>query len=68
MSFLRLNQLIITKDGKEVYNEKFHNRINIIRGHNSSGKSTISNFIFYVLVFENFDLKYFLPTKISQKK
>jgi hypothetical protein len=49
MSFLRLIRLILTKDGKEAYNEEFHNGINIIRGHNSSGKSTISNFIFYVL-------------------
>jgi hypothetical protein len=49
MSFLRLNQLIVTYQGKEVYNQTFPNRINIIRGHNSSGKSTILNFIFFVL-------------------
>lgn len=49
MSYLKLNQLVVTKYGKEVYNQKFHNRINIIRGHNSSGKSTIANFIFYAL-------------------
>ncbi|MES2425470.1 MAG: AAA family ATPase [Bacteroidota bacterium] len=49
MSYLKINQLLVTKGGKEVYNQKFHTGINIIRGHNSSGKSTISNFIFYVL-------------------
>ncbi|MBC6112775.1 AAA family ATPase [Pedobacter fastidiosus] len=62
MSFLRLNRLVITKEGKEVYNEQFHNGINIIRGHNSSGKSTISNFIFYVLGGE---FNTWLPEAIS---
>ena len=47
---LFLNRLtVFTKDGNIAYNESFHNGINIIRGHNSSGKSTIGNFIFYVL-------------------
>lgn len=47
---LFLNQLFIyTEDGKIAYNEKFHKGINIIRGKNSSGKSTITHFIFYVL-------------------
>jgi len=49
MSSLKLNQLLVSKNGKEVYNEKFHSGINIIRGHNSSGKSTVSNFIFFAL-------------------
>lgn len=48
--FLKLNRLAIyTKDGSEAYNEPFHDGVNIIRGQNSSGKSTIGNFIFYVL-------------------
>lgn len=48
--FLKLNRLsIFTHDGKIAYDEKFHDGVNIIRGHNSSGKSTIGNFIFYVL-------------------
>ena len=40
---------IYTLDGKVAFYEKFHTGINIIRGDNSSGKSTISHFIFYVL-------------------
>ncbi len=48
--FLKLNKLIVfTHDGKVAYNESFHDGINIIRGNNSSGKSTIGNFIFYAL-------------------
>jgi len=49
MSFLKLNKLLVSKEGVSVYSEEFHNGINIIRGHNSTGKSTVSNFIFYVL-------------------
>lgn len=48
--FLKLNRLtIFTKNGKTAYDQKFHEGVNIIRGHNSAGKSTIGNFIFYVL-------------------
>lgn len=47
---LFLNRLMIrTRDGKIAYDENFHKGINIITGDNSSGKSTISHFIFYVL-------------------
>jgi len=47
---LFLNRLIIyTLSGKIAYDEVFHKGVNIIRGENSSGKSTISHFIFYVL-------------------
>lgn len=41
--------MIFTKDGKIAYDEYFHRGVNIIRGNNSSGKSTITHFIFYVL-------------------
>lgn len=45
-----LNRLrIITDEGKIAYDEIFHKGVNIIRGDNSSGKSTITHFIFYVL-------------------
>lgn len=47
---LFLNRLIIITDqGKTAYDEEFHKGVNIIRGENSSGKSTITHFIFYVL-------------------
>lgn len=49
MSLLILNKLLVTQDGNNVYSEEFHSGVNIIRGNNSSGKSTISNFIFFVL-------------------
>ncbi len=47
---LFISQLVVRDyDNKVVYNESFHQGVNIIRGKNSSGKSTISNFIFYIL-------------------
>lgn len=47
---LFLNRLVVfTKEGKKAYDEKFKKGINIITGDNSSGKSTISHFIFYIL-------------------
>jgi len=49
-SYLFLNRLVIlTYQGTIAYDEAFHRGVNIIRGKNSSGKSTISNFIFYAL-------------------
>ncbi|KAA2241516.1 AAA family ATPase [Chitinophaga agrisoli] len=49
-SNLFLNRLIIyTVTGKVAYDEAYHRGINIICGDNSSGKSTITHFIFYVL-------------------
>ena len=41
--------VVVTYNGTIAYDEFFHKGVNIIRGQNSSGKSTISNFIFYVL-------------------
>ena len=47
---LFINRLVvIALNGSVAYDEIFHKGVNIIRGDNSSGKSTISNFIFYVL-------------------
>ena len=48
--FLKINRLtIFTLDGNIAYDQQFHDGVNIIRGQNSSGKSTIANFIFYIL-------------------
>jgi hypothetical protein len=48
--YLFLNRLVVvTHSGAIAYDEKFHRGVNIIRGQNSSGKSTIANFIFYAL-------------------
>lgn len=47
---LSLNRLVVvTHAGSIAFDEKFHLGVNIIRGQNSSGKSTIANFIFYAL-------------------
>ena len=46
--FLR-RLIIVTEDNKYAYDERFHRGVNIIRGQNSSGKSTIIRFIFFVL-------------------
>jgi len=47
---LFLIRLVVkTHDNTIAYDQKFHNGVNIIRGKNSSGKSTIANFIFYAL-------------------
>lgn len=40
---------IVTDTGEVAYDELFHRGVNIIRGKNSSGKSTIVRFIFFVL-------------------
>lgn len=46
---LLVRRLVITKDGHHVYDEEFHIGVNVIRGKNSSGKSSISDFLFYGL-------------------
>jgi len=47
---LFLQRLVIyTNSGKVAYDEKFHKGVNIICGDNSSGKSTITHFIFFAL-------------------
>ena len=53
--YLRLNCLRILKGAHVVYEEAFHEGVNIIRGQNGSGKSTIADFIFFILggEFEN---------------
>ena len=46
--FLR-RLLIVTDENRCAYDEQYHRGVNIIRGQNSSGKSTIIRFIFYAL-------------------
>lgn len=46
---LQVSDLTIFRRGREVYSERYHAGLNIIRGENSSGKSTIMDFIFYGL-------------------
>ena len=48
-STLIVQRLVIRRSSLIAYDEKFHMGVNIIRGENSSGKSTILNFIFYGL-------------------
>lgn len=46
---LIVTRLAVTRGTHVAYDEKFHTGVNVIRGENSSGKSTILNFLFYGL-------------------
>jgi hypothetical protein len=46
---LIVTRLVVERNGQAVYDEPFHEGVNVIRGENSSGKSTILNCIFYGL-------------------
>jgi hypothetical protein len=46
---LVVTRMVVERIDRAVYDERFHEGVNIIRGENSSGKSTILNFIFYGL-------------------
>lgn len=47
---LFVNRLyVLTEDNRVAYDERFHHGINIIRGNNSSGKSTITQLLFFAL-------------------
>ncbi len=45
---LVLNRLRVMCQGESVYDQLFHEGVNIIRGENGSGKSTIADFIFFI--------------------
>lgn len=49
VSFFVNRLYVLTADGKVAYDEPFHHGVNIIRGANSSGKSTITHLLFYGL-------------------
>ncbi len=55
--FLRLNRMRVLRRGQVAYDQDFHNGVNIIRGQNGSGKSTIADFIFFILGGEFDDWK-----------
>jgi hypothetical protein len=46
---LLLNRIAVFKDGGTAFDASFHMGVNIIRGHNSSGKTTVLDFIAYTL-------------------
>lgn len=46
---IALSRLVVTKGGVRVYDETFHLGLNVIRGENGSGKTTIADFIFFGL-------------------
>jgi hypothetical protein len=46
---IALRRLSVLKDNHVVFESEFHNGVNIVRGHNSSGKTTIIDFIAYTL-------------------
>lgn len=54
---LILNRLRVLCHGQVAYDENFHTGINIIRGQNGSGKTTIADFIFFILGGEFDDWK-----------
>lgn len=46
---LQISALVVFARGNRVFDERFHSGLNIIRGENSSGKSTIMDFLFFAL-------------------
>src|SRR4051812_15366009 len=46
---LSVRRLIVTRRGQPAFDATFHNGVNIVRGENSSGKSTIMELLAYAL-------------------
>jgi energy-coupling factor transporter ATP-binding protein EcfA2 len=57
MPSLSLTRFTVVANGETVYDETFHKGLNIIRGQNGSGKSTIIELIYYVLGADHIDWK-----------
>jgi len=57
MSNIFLQRFVVIAKGNYAYNERFHNGLNIIRGQNGSGKSTIIELIYYALGADHIDWK-----------
>jgi len=55
--FLQLGRFRVMRRGHAAYDQTFHSGVNIVRGQNGSGKSTIADFIFYALGGEYDDWK-----------
>lgn len=54
---IAVNDLAVYKDGHAVLEVKFHKGLNILRGHNSSGKTTTMDFIAHTLGAEDIPWK-----------
>lgn len=54
---LCLNKIIVSKNNSIVFSCNFHKGINVVRGHNSSGKTTVLDFIAFTLGAENIPWK-----------
>ena len=48
-AFFRIERMLVTRATHILYDEMFHEGVNIIHGSNGSGKSTIADFIFFGL-------------------
>lgn len=48
-STLKINRFLVIKSSRAVYDQEFHSGVNIIRGDNSVGKSTIMDLIYFCL-------------------
>lgn len=48
-SWMMIRRLRVLNGAQEAYDDRFHPGVNIIRGENSSGKSTIADFMFFAL-------------------
>lgn len=48
-SRIKLNRFLVFNETKSIYDQAFHDGINVIRGEHSVGKSTLFDLIYYVL-------------------